>query len=104
MEVLQPWGFLPHFHGLSGYGGKVTPFISYRMKEIKEFFAKNNTEYLALIFEDKNSYVGREVSSASLSLRRVPGEGSQIRPMQTAGPCTPISLALPDPCWGIWEV
>lgn len=76
----------------TGYGGKVTPFISYRMKEIKEFFAKNNTEYLALIFEDKNSYVGREVScSASLSLRRVPGEGSQIRPMQTAGPCTPIS-------------
>lgn len=68
-EVLHPWGSSPHFHGLLGYGGKVTPFISFRMEEIKKFFAKNNTEYLALIFEDKDSYVGREVScSASLSL------------------------------------
>lgn len=92
LEVLHPWGSSPHFHGLSGYGGKVTPFISYRMKEIKQFFAKNNTEYLALIFEDKDSYVGREVScSGSLSLQRVPGEGAQIGPMQTAGPYTPIS-------------
>ncbi|KAH0504090.1 Sulfhydryl oxidase 1 [Microtus ochrogaster] len=47
------------------------PLHPAKMKEIKEFFAKNNTEYLALIFEDKNSYVGREVA-LDLSQRRVP--------------------------------
>ncbi|XP_038204969.1 sulfhydryl oxidase 1 isoform X2 [Arvicola amphibius] len=51
------------------------PLHPAKMKEIKEFFAKNNTEYLALIFEDKDSYVGREValdlSQHDVPLRRV---------------------------------
>lgn len=36
--------------------------VSCRLEEIDEFFARNNEEYLALIFEKEGSYVGREVS------------------------------------------
>ncbi|XP_074078270.1 sulfhydryl oxidase 1 [Macrotis lagotis] len=32
-----------------------------RLEEINNFFLRNNDEYLALIFEEKDSYVGREV-------------------------------------------
>ena len=32
------------------------------MEEITGFFARNNEEYLALIFEKEGSYLGREVS------------------------------------------
>lgn len=58
------------------YGEKVTPFISCRMKEINKFFTRNNTEYLALIFENKDSYLGREVSCLSFpeSEKRPGGE------------------------------
>lgn len=36
--------------------------VSCRLKEINGFFARNNEEYLALIFEKEGSYLGREVS------------------------------------------
>ncbi|XP_040594150.1 sulfhydryl oxidase 1 isoform X2 [Mesocricetus auratus] len=42
-----------------------------KLKEINKFFAKNKAEFLALIFEDKDSYVGREVI-LDLSQRHVP--------------------------------
>ncbi|XP_021516185.1 sulfhydryl oxidase 1 isoform X1 [Meriones unguiculatus] len=38
------------------------PLEPAKLKEINEFFVRNNTEYLALIFERKDSYVGREVT------------------------------------------
>ncbi|XP_051041966.1 sulfhydryl oxidase 1 [Phodopus roborovskii] len=47
------------------------PLKPAKLKEINEFFAKNNAEYLALIFENKDSYVGREVT-LDLSQRHVP--------------------------------
>ncbi|XP_017498213.3 sulfhydryl oxidase 1 [Manis javanica] len=37
------------------------PLDPVRLEEIDEFFARNNEEYLALIFEKEGSYVGREV-------------------------------------------
>lgn len=39
-----------------------TGLISCRLEEINGFFARNNEEYLALIFEKEGSYLGREVS------------------------------------------
>ena len=36
--------------------------VSCRLEEITGFFARNNEEYLALIFEKEGSYLGREVS------------------------------------------
>lgn len=41
--------------------------VSCRLEEINGFFARNDEEYLALIFEKEGSYLGREVS-----LPRVP--------------------------------
>lgn len=38
------------------------PLDPIRMEEINGFFARNNEEYLALIFEKEGSYVGREVT------------------------------------------
>ncbi|XP_017652799.1 sulfhydryl oxidase 1 isoform X2 [Nannospalax galili] len=38
------------------------PLEPAKMKEIDEFFARNNKEYLALIFEKEGSYLGREVT------------------------------------------
>ncbi|KAL1774942.1 sulfhydryl oxidase 1 [Sigmodon hispidus] len=38
------------------------PLRPVSLKEIKKFFAGNNQEYLALIFEKEDSYVGREVA------------------------------------------
>ncbi|KAJ1171941.1 hypothetical protein NDU88_003798 [Pleurodeles waltl] len=52
--------------------------------EIQGFFNSNNVEYLALIFEDERSYVGREVTLDmlqfdNLAVRRVlPGEALQL--------------------------
>ncbi|OBS64739.1 hypothetical protein A6R68_06720 [Neotoma lepida] len=37
------------------------PAKYFGMKEINKFFIRTNTEYLALIFENKDSYLGREV-------------------------------------------
>ncbi|XP_051003579.1 sulfhydryl oxidase 1 [Acomys russatus] len=37
------------------------PLEPAKLQEINEFFAGNNTEYLALIFEREDSYLGREV-------------------------------------------
>lgn len=54
--------------------------VSYRLEEIDGFFARNNDEYLALIFEKEGSYVGREVScprglcTCRVALERKPGE------------------------------
>lgn len=45
-----------------GCGKSVTPFISCRLKDINEFFTRSKAEYLALIFEREDSYLGREVS------------------------------------------
>lgn len=36
--------------------------VSCRLEEIDGFFARNDDEYLALIFEKEGSYLGREVS------------------------------------------
>lgn len=36
--------------------------VSCRLKEITGFFARNDEDYLALIFEREGSYLGREVS------------------------------------------
>lgn len=36
--------------------------VSCRLEEIDGFFARNDEEYLALIFEKAGSYLGREVS------------------------------------------
>lgn len=47
------------------------PLKPVKMKEINKFFTRNNTEYLALIFENKDSYLGREVA-LDLSQRRIP--------------------------------
>ncbi|XP_058395925.1 sulfhydryl oxidase 1 [Diceros bicornis minor] len=38
------------------------PLEPARLKEIDEFFDRNNEEYLALIFEKESSYLGREVT------------------------------------------
>lgn len=38
------------------------PLAPIRMEEIDGFFARNNEEYLALVFEKEGSYVGREVT------------------------------------------
>ncbi|XP_023496417.1 sulfhydryl oxidase 1 [Equus caballus] len=38
------------------------PLEPARLKEINGFFARNNEEYLALIFEKEGSYLGREVT------------------------------------------
>jgi hypothetical protein len=45
--------------------------VSYRLQEIDGFFARNNEEYLALIFEKEGSYLGREVSC--LGFPKIPG-------------------------------
>lgn len=54
--------------------------VSYRLEEIDGFFARNNEEYLALIFEKEGSYLGREVScprglcNGWVALERKPSE------------------------------
>lgn len=64
-----------------GYGKSVTLFISCRLKDINEFFTRSKAEYLALIFEREDSYLGREVSCPRLpdSQKRPWGES----PVQT---------------------
>lgn len=52
----QHFGFFPTSYGVTAR------LVSCRLKEIDGFFARNNEEYLALIFEKKGSYLGREVS------------------------------------------
>lgn len=41
--------------------------VSCRLEEITGFFARNDEEYLALIFEKEGSYLGREVSCLQAS-------------------------------------
>lgn len=40
----------------------LSPLEPARLEEITGFFARNNEEYLALIFEKEGSYLGREVT------------------------------------------
>lgn len=42
-------------------GGVTAGLVSCRLEEIDGFFARNDEEYLALIFEKEGSYLGREV-------------------------------------------
>lgn len=59
----QQFCFIP-----TNCGWRVTAsIVSCRLEEINGFFARNDEEYLALIFEKEGSYLGREVS-----LPRVP--------------------------------
>lgn len=46
--------------------------VSCRLEEINGFFARNNQEYLALIFEKEDSYVGREVILDLSQYRGIP--------------------------------
>lgn len=62
MEVLHHW---ESYLISTGYGEQLTPFISCRLKDINEFFTRSKAEYLALIFEREDSYLGREVSHPS---------------------------------------
>lgn len=68
---------LLHCHQLERVTASI---VSYRLEEIDGFFARNNDEYLALIFEKEGSYVGREVScprglcTCRVALERKPGE------------------------------
>lgn len=81
--------------------------------EIKGFFNSNNVDYLALIFEDERSYVGREVTLdllqfENIAVRRVlPGEALQLPHigmksfpsaylLQKSGTCSRIRVGKED--------
>lgn len=51
-----------HFCFVPTSCGVTAHLVSCRLEEINGFFARNNEEYLALIFEKEASYLGREVS------------------------------------------
>lgn len=89
----------------TGYGEQVAPFISCRLNDIDGFFTRNKADYLALVFEREDSYLGREVSCPSVpDSQKRPRERAWFRPVQATNPCTFISQALPDPWWDTGEV
>lgn len=77
-------------------GGMTASLVSCRLEEINGFFARNNEEYLALIFEKEGSYLGREVSrpqgpcSSWIALGREPGEfrSRAVEGNRGISPCT----------------
>lgn len=85
--------------------------ISYRLEEIDGFFARNDEECLALIFEKPGSYLGREVSCpqgprSSRGAQGVQGQNCS-REFSAVGHVHFLAQHWPDPCWGtreVWEL
>ncbi|XP_067893932.1 sulfhydryl oxidase 1 isoform X2 [Heterodontus francisci] len=58
-------------HGENVWPPACPPLEPASMAEVQNFFADNNVQYLALIFEDENSYLGREVTLDMLQYENI---------------------------------
>lgn len=70
----------PHLVSPAGLWRVPAALVSCRLEEIDGFFARNDEDCLALIFEKEGSYLGREVScpqgpcNSRVAIRREPNE------------------------------
>ncbi|XP_067846836.1 sulfhydryl oxidase 1 [Heptranchias perlo] len=58
-------------HGENVWPPACPPLEPTSMAEVQNFFAANSVQYLALIFEDENSYLGREVTLDMLQYENI---------------------------------